>query len=319
VTLKEEQKEEGDFIADVSFLSSSSSFDSDIIGDEEVQEEEAVDIESVKESELADLIKRYRIFVESIKTTEQEELSRRSKDTSRRINLLLIIQLIAKGLNTSHMKKLIIAKSAYLKKVTASAVNIIKVKSDFDELKNNSIRRTIYTKIDVGSTLVTTTSTIELDADIVTVIQKQPEVSNLAIRNFILNVHMTNVSLSTLLLLNKVNTIFSNFGMIIGFSRMTTTPFTVSNIPNLILAPLDPFTIMGVALPMGLFIFIPRIARLMIRYGISKTSLFHKLIGAKDVLKRHIIILIQHQLGKSLTNVNMNVYSEQFCSGPAAL
>ena len=54
-------------------------------------------------------------------------------------------------------------------------------------MKNNSIKRTIYTKINVGSTLVTTTSTIELDADIVTVIQKQPEVGNLAIRNFILN------------------------------------------------------------------------------------------------------------------------------------
>src|SRR5215216_5647446 len=60
------QRHYSDFVADVAFLSSSS-FDSDITGDGEVEEEE--DIESIKESELADLIKKYRIFVESIKTT----------------------------------------------------------------------------------------------------------------------------------------------------------------------------------------------------------------------------------------------------------
>jgi hypothetical protein len=261
------QSHYSNFVADVDFLSS---FGTDFPGNREMGEKE--DIESIKESELADLIKRYRIFVECIKTAEQKELSRRSKNASQRINLLSVIQLIAKGMNTSHIKKSMIAKSAYLKKATASTVNVRKVISDFHELKNNSIKREIYTRINVGNTLVTTTSTIELDADIVTIIQKQPEVRNLTIRNFILNIHMSNVSLSTFLLLNKVNHIFSNFGMIIGFSRMTTTPISVSNLPNLLLAPLDPFSIIGVALPMGLFIFIPRIAHLMIKYRIRNMS-----------------------------------------------
>jgi hypothetical protein len=265
VVLQKMQKE-GDFVADVAFLSSSYS---DRTKDGGAVKE---DIESIKESELADLIKRYRIFVKCIKTAEQKELSRRSKNASQRINLLSVIQLIAKGMNTSHIKKSMIAKSAYLKKATASTVNVRKVISDFHELKNNSIKREIYTRINVGNTLVTTTSTIELDADIVTILQKQPEVTNLTIRNFILNIHMSNVSLSTFLLLNKVNHIFSNFGMIIGFSRMTTTPISVSNLPNLLLAPLDPFSIIGVALPMGLFIFIPRIAHLMIKYRIRNMS-----------------------------------------------
>ena len=266
------QRHYSNFVADVAFLSSS--FDMDISGDKEMEEKE--DIEWIKESELADLIKRYRIFVESIKTTEQKELSRRSKNSFQRINLLSIIQLIAKGLNTSHLKKSMIAKSTYLKNATSSTVNVKKVISDFNELKNNSIKREIYTKINVAGTLVTTTSTIELDADIVTIIQKQPEVRNLTIRNFILNIHMSNVSLSTFLLLNKVNYIFSNFGMIIGFSRMTTTPISVSNLPNLLLTPIDPFSIIGVALPMGLFIFIPRIAHLMIKYRIRNMSFFAK-------------------------------------------
>jgi hypothetical protein len=261
------QRHYSNFVADVAFLSSSSSFDSDITGDGEVEEE---DIESIKENELADLTKKYRIFVESIKTTEQKELRRRSKNTFRRINLPSIIQLIVKGLNTSHMKKSMMAKGAYLKKATVSTVNVKKVVSDFNELKNNSIKREIYTKINVGSNLVTTTSTIELDADIVTVIQKQPEVRNLTIRNFILNIHMSNVSLATFLLLNKVNEIFSNFGKIIGLSRMTTTPFSVYNLHNLLLVSLDPFSIIAVAIPTGLFIFIPRIARLIIKYRIRK-------------------------------------------------
>jgi hypothetical protein len=261
------QSHYSNFVADVAFLSS---FGMDFPGNREMEEKE--DIESIKESELADLIKRYRIFVKCIKTAEQKELSRRSKNASQRINLLSVIQLIAKGMNTSHIKKSMIAKSAYLKKATASTVNVRKVISDFHELKNNSIKREIYTRINVGNTLVTTTSTIELDADIVTILQKQPEVTNLTIRNFILNIHMSNVSLSTFLLLNKVNHIFSNFGMIIGFSRMTTTPISVSNLPNLLLAPLDPFSIIGVALPMGLFIFIPRIAHLMIKYRIRNMS-----------------------------------------------
>jgi hypothetical protein len=265
------QRHYSKFVADIAF--SSSSLGSDILGDRVTEEKE--DIESVKESELADLIKRYRIFVESIKSAEQKELSRRSKNTFQRINLQSVIQLIAKGLNTRHMKKSMIAKGVYLKKATVNTVNIRKVISDFHELKNNSIKREIYTKINVGGILVTTTSTIELDADIVTIIQKQPEVRNLTIRNFILNIHMSNVSLSTFLLLNNVNEIFSNFGMVIGFSRMTTTPISIYNLQNLFLVPFDPLSIIGVALPTGLFIFIPRIARRIIKYRIRKTSLFH--------------------------------------------
>jgi len=267
VVLQKNQKE-GDFVADVAFLSSSSY--SDVTKDGDAVKE---DIESIKESELADLIKKYRIFVECIKTAEQKELSRRSKNAFRRISIPSIIQLIGKGLDASHMKKSMIAKGVYIKKATVSTVHVKKVISDFQELKNNSIKREIYTKINVGSTLVSIASTIELDADIVTVIQKQPEVRNLTVRNFILNIHMVNVSLSTFLLLNKINEIFLKSGMIIGLSRMATTPFSIYNL--FFISP-DPFSIVGVAVPTGLLIFIPRIARLIIKYRIRKLPFFAK-------------------------------------------
>jgi hypothetical protein len=256
-----QKQKEGDFVADVAFLSSSS--DSDFIKDE--------NIESIKESELADLIKKYRVFVECIKTVEQKKLSRRTKKTFRRINLRSFIQQIAKGMNATHMKKAMIANGIYIKKATINTVNAKKVASDlisdFNELKNNSIKREIHTKMNIDGTLVTTTSTIELDADIVTVIQKQPEIRDTTIRNFVLSIHMSNVSLSTFFLLNKVNQIFSNCGMIIGFGRMATTPVSIYNM--LLISP-DPFSIVYAALPTGFFVLIPRIARLIIRYRIKK-------------------------------------------------
>ncbi len=260
------RRDYSNFVADVAFVSSSSSYSSyfDVTKENEEQE----DIESVKESELADLKRKYKIFVEYMKTAEQKELSRKSKNTFPRINLPSVIQRVANGLKAGHMKKSMIANGAYLKKATVSAVNVKKVISDFNDLKNNSLKREIYTKVNVGRALVTTRTTIELDADIVTVIQKQPEIRNSLIINFILNVHMSNVYLSTFLLLNKINGIFSNCGMIIGFSRMTTTPFSVYNL--LFISP-DPLSIIGLVLPTGLFIFMPRIARLIIKYRIKKT------------------------------------------------
>src|SRR5215217_8151852 len=136
-----------DFVADIAFFSSS---DSDFIKDEK-------NIESIKESELADLIKKYRVFVECIKIVEQKKLSRRSKNTFRRINLRSFIQQIAKGMNATHMKKAMITNGVYIKKATVSTVNVKKVASDlisdFNELKNNCTEREICTKINVGGAL----------------------------------------------------------------------------------------------------------------------------------------------------------------------
>jgi hypothetical protein len=101
-----------------------------------------------------------------------------------------------------------------------------KVISELNDLKNNSINRDIYTKMNVGDTSAVARSTIELDADIVSIIQKEPEVENLTLKSFILDIHMSNISLSTFFSLNKINQIFLNCGMIIGFSRMATTPFS---------------------------------------------------------------------------------------------
>src|SRR5215216_66721 len=258
-----------DFVADIAFFSSS---DSDFIKDEK-------NIESIKESELADLIKKYRVFVECIKIVEQKKLSRRSKNTFRRINLRSFIQQIAKGMNATHMKKAMITNGVYIKKATVSTVNVKKVASDliydFNELKNNSTEREICTKINVGGALVSTKSTIELDADIVTVIQKQPEIRDTTIRNFILNIHMSNVSLSTFFLVNKVNQIFSGFGMMIGFGRMAATPVSIYN-SYLLLFSVEPFSLLYAALPTGLSVLLPRIARLVIRYRIRKTLFFRR-------------------------------------------
>lgn len=264
-----QKQKEGGFVADIAFFSSS---DSDFIKDEK-------NIESIKESELADLIKKYRVFVECIKIVEQKKLSRRSKNTFRRINLRSFIQQIAKGMNATHMKKAMITNGVYIKKATVSTVNVKKVASDlisdFNELKNNCTEREICTKINVGGALVSTKSTIELDADIVTVIQKQPEIRDTTIRNFILNIHMSNVSLSTFFLVNKVNQIFSGFGMMIGFGRMAATPVSIYN-SYLLLFSVEPFSLLYAALPTGLSVLLPRIARLVIRYRIRKTLFFRR-------------------------------------------
>jgi hypothetical protein len=61
--------------------------------------------------------------------------------------------------------------------------------------------------------------------------------------------------------------------MMIGFGRMATTPVSIYNL--LFISP-DPFSIVGVAVPTGLFIFIPRIARLIIKYRIKKILSFAK-------------------------------------------
>jgi hypothetical protein len=262
-----------DFVADISFLSSSDSdSDSDFTKNE--------NIESINESELADLINKYRIFVEYIKNVEQQKLSTRNKNASRRINLRSFFQQITKGMNATNMKKAMIANGVYIKKATVSTVNAKKVASylisEFNEVENNSTNREIHTKMNLDGTVVTTTSTIELDADIVTIIQKEPEIRNTTVRNFILNIHMSNVSLSTFFLLNKVNQIFSGLGMIIGFGRMAATPVSMYN-SYLLTFSVDPFSILSAALPTGLSVLLPRIARLAIRYRIRKILYYPKL------------------------------------------
>jgi hypothetical protein len=264
---KRQQFNPGYFVADVAFFSS----DSDLT---------KKDITSIQESKLADVIGKYRIFVDCIKTEEQKELSDRSKNEVKSMNLRSIIQHIPKAMNGSNVKKAIVTNGSYMKNATLSTMKIKSVISELNDLRNRSINRDIYTNIDVGRTLVTTRSTIELDADIVSIIQKEPEVRNSTIRNFILNIHMSNMSLSTFFSLNKVNQIFSNFGMIIGFGRMASTPFSVYNGYAFLLA--DPFNILSLAspalvsfaVPTGLVILLPRIARFIIKHRIRKKLFF---------------------------------------------
>jgi hypothetical protein len=269
VTIQREkaQHNHGDFVADIAFFSSDSGH---------IKK----DITSIKESELADVIRKYRIFVDCIRTEEQKELSNRSKDETKGIHLRSITQHFAKAMNGNYVKKAMVTNGAYMKNATLSTMKIKSVISELNDLRNRSINRDIYTNIDVGGTLVTTRSTIELDADIVNVIQKQPEVTNSTIRNFILNIHMSNMSLSTFFSLNKINQIFSSCGMIIGFGRMASTPFSVYNGYAFLLA--DPFSILslaspalvGFAVPTGLLILLPRIARFIIKHRIRKKLIF---------------------------------------------
>jgi hypothetical protein len=263
ITLNREQKGQhnhGDFVADIDFYSS----DSGLV---------IKDITSIEERQLAEVIGKYRIFVDCIKTEEQKELSDRSKDMTGERSIQSIVQRFA---------KVMIANSAYMKNATLTTIKIKKVISELSNLRNSSLNRDIYTNIDISGTRVSTRSTIELDADIVNVIQKQPEVKSPIIRNFILNIHISNMSLSTFFSLNNVNQIFSNCGMMIGFSRMATTPFSIYSSYSFILAdPLsilalvasNPFPVVNIAVPAGLFILIPRIARFIIRRNIRKKFL----------------------------------------------
>jgi hypothetical protein len=254
------QHNHGDFVADIDFYSS----DSGLV---------IKDITSIEERQLAEVIGKYRIFVDCIKTEEQKELSDRSKDMTGERSIQSIVQRFA---------KVMIANSAYMKNATLTTIKIKKVISELSNLRNSSLNRDIYTNIDISGTRVSTRSTIELDADIVNVIQKQPEVKSPIIRNFILNIHISNMSLSTFFSLNNVNQIFSNCGMMIGFSRMATTPFSIYSSYSFILAdPLsilalvasNPFPVVNIAVPAGLFILIPRIARFIIRRNIRKKFL----------------------------------------------
>ena len=256
---KGQQYNHGDFVADIAFSSSSSS-----------DSYATKDIQSIKESELADLVKKYRVFVECVKRAEYKELSRKtSKNTFQRIELRSVIQHVAHGMNVNDMKEIMIRNGMYVKNAALSTAKIRKIISEFNELISNSVKRDIYTKINVGGTLVTTRSTIELDADIVTVIKKQSDFRDLTLRNFIFNIHTSNVSLSTFLLLNKVNLIFSAFGAVIGFGRIAATPVSIYN-SYLLLFSIDPFLLLYAALPTGLAVLLPRIARIVIRYRIRK-------------------------------------------------
>ena len=250
-----EKEENGESAADVTFSS-----DSGIT---------IKDITSITENELADVIRKYRIFVECIKKEEQKELSSTKKNLMNRIFSRSNIRQFAKAVNATSMKKTMMTNGAYMKKAFLSTAKINKVISELNNLKNTSINRDIYTKINVGEIFVVTRTTIELDADIVSIIQNEPEAENLTLRNFILEIHMANVSLSTFYSLNKINEIFHNCGMIIGFSRMATTPFSIYG-AYLAAITVNPIPILFDAIPTGLFILIPRIARLIIKHKLGK-------------------------------------------------
>jgi hypothetical protein len=251
--------ERDEFAADVSFSS-----DSGIT---------IKDITSIREDELADVIKKYRIFVDCIKKEEQRELSSRKKNLMQRLLSRPNIHHIARAINGTSVKKTVKANGAYIKNAALSTARVKIVISELNNLKDNSVNREIYTRMNVGGITVITRSTIELDADIVSIIQKEPEVGNLTLKNFILNIHMSNISLSTFFSLNKINRIFLNFGMVVGFSRMATAPFSIYYGYGAYLAAItaNPIPILYDVVPTGLFILIPRIARFMIRRKIRKT------------------------------------------------
>ena len=104
------------------------------------------------------------------------------------------------------------------------------------------------------------------------IIQKESEVKNLKIKNFMLDIHMINISLSMFFSLHKINQIFLACGMIIGFGRIATTPFSVYYGYGAYLAALtaNPIPVLFEALPIALFILFPRIVRVMIRHKIRK-------------------------------------------------
>ena len=183
-------------------------------------------------------------------------------------------------MNGAYMKRAMISNAAYMKNAVLSTAKVKTVISELNNLKNNSVNKDIYTRMSVGGITAITRSTIELDADIVSIIQKKPEVRNLIIKNFILNIHISNISLSTFFSLNKINQIFLNFGMIIGFSRMATTPFSIYYGYGAYLAAItvNPIPILYEVLPTGLFILIPRIARFIIKHKIRKAIAIKKKI-----------------------------------------
>ena len=256
-----EKEKNGDFIADVTYSSDSGTT--------------IKDITSITENELADVVKKYRIFVECIKKEEQRELSSVKKNLMQRIFSRSNIHHIAKAMNTKSMKKAMMTNGVYMRKAILSTTKVNKIISELNNLKNSSINRDIYTKINVGEISVVTRSTIELDADIVSIIQKEPEVENLILRKFILDIHMSNISLSTFYSLNKINEIFHNCGMIIGFSRIATTPFSVYG-AYMAAITLNPIPLLFDTIPTGLFILIPRIARFMIRAKLGKVMTVKK-------------------------------------------
>jgi hypothetical protein len=257
ISISKEQKryEYGSFTADITFSSDSGTT--------------IKDITSIREDELADVVKKYRIFVECIKKEEQKELSSAKKNLMYRIFSRSNIHHIAKTMNANSMKKAMVTNGVYMKNAVLSTAKINKVISELNNLKNSSINRDIYTKMSVGEISVITRSTIELDADIVSIIQKEPEVENLILKKFILDIHMSNISLSTFYSLNKINEIFHNCGMIIGFSRIATTPFSIYG-AYVAAVTVNPIPILLEAIPTGLFILLPRIARFIIRRKLGK-------------------------------------------------
>jgi hypothetical protein len=263
IAIDKEQKqyEYGDFTANVIFSSDSGNT--------------VKDMTSIKEDVLADVIKKYRIFVECIKKEEQKELSSVKKNLMHRIFSRSNIHHISKTMNVTSMKKAMMTNGTYMKKAVLSTTKVNKVISELNNLKDTAINRDIYTKMSVGEITVVTRSTIELDADIVSIIQKEPEVENLTLKKFILDIHMANIALSTFYSLNKINEIFHNCGMIIGFSRMATTPFSIYG-AYLAAVTVNPIPILFDAIPTGLFILIPRIARLIIKRKLGKAIAIRK-------------------------------------------
>jgi hypothetical protein len=100
--------------------------------------------------ELADVVKKYRIFVECIKKEEQRELSVVKKNLMHRIFSRSSIHHIAKKMNATSMKKAMITNGIYMKKAVLSTAKVNKIISELNNLKNSSINRDIYTQMNVG-------------------------------------------------------------------------------------------------------------------------------------------------------------------------
>ena len=104
---KEQNRYEyGDFTADVTFSSDSGTT--------------IKDITCITEDELADVIKKYRIFVECIKKEEQKELSSAKKNLMHRIFSRSNIHQFAKAVNAASMKKAMMTNGVYMKKAVLS-------------------------------------------------------------------------------------------------------------------------------------------------------------------------------------------------------
>lgn len=230
------------------------------------------DITFLQEDELADIIKNYKIFVECIKKEEQKELSSRRKDVLQRLFSRAGIRNVMMAFRGPYLKKVILANTAYMKNAALSTAKLKKVIAELNNLGKSSTNLDTYTNMVIGGTTVVTRSTIELDADIVSIIQKEPEVKNLKIKNFISNIHMINISLSMFFSLHRINQIFLACGMIIGFGRIATTPFSVYYGHGAYLAALvaNPIPILFEAVPIAMFILFPRIVHVIIRHKIRK-------------------------------------------------